>query len=59
LSAKLINPAHHFMAWNDRINCVWKFAIDDMEIGAAHTACMHADAHLVWRERTFCERYNR
>ena len=42
--AQRVDPADDFVAGNDRIGDVGQFAVDDMQIGAAHAAGAHLDA---------------
>ena len=41
-----VDPADHLMAGNDRIGDTRQIPIDDMQIGPAHAAGAHLDAHI-------------
>jgi len=45
-SANGINAPHDFMAWNDWQHRVREFAIDDMQIRAAHAAGLYFNPDL-------------
>ena len=35
------------MTWNDLAFALWEFALDDVEIRSANTACVNSDEHLI------------
>jgi hypothetical protein len=37
-----------FMTGHNRDRRLWQFAVDDMQIGTAHAACLDSDEHVVW-----------
>ncbi len=53
---KRVHPADHLMAGDDRIGDVRQFSIDDMQIGPAHAAGTHLDAHFAGPGHRICPR---